>query len=161
MDCISALRNDDVKSTSSLITQAISVLTYYNDIAIRDETEKYSEENIFDFIGDDKRMCFIHKDESGEIDGAILAAEDDGICWLYWFIVKSDKRKGGVGTKLLAHLAAECRTRGLHKIWCDSRTDNAISAKVLEKANFTVFARANRHWYGQDFFLWEHFVEQI
>lgn len=92
---------------------------------------------------------------SAEVVGFLISRQDDGLRWLSWFGVARTARGAGVGNALLRALGDVARREGTHKVWCDSRTENDISARVLVKAGFTRIATFENHWYGQDFHIWE------
>jgi ribosomal protein S18 acetylase RimI-like enzyme len=50
------------------------------------------------------------------------------------------------------------RRRGAHKVWCDSRANNAPAKSLFRKIGFRKIALIEKHWYGLDFILWERFV---
>jgi ribosomal protein S18 acetylase RimI-like enzyme len=84
---------------------------------------------------------------------------DDGVIWLSWFGVAENWRGNGVGAMLLKELEKTVAVRDCHKIWCDTRVSNRISQRVLQKAGYERICKLKRHWYGQDFYLWQKFID--
>ena len=47
------------------------------------------------------------------------------------------------------------REKGVHKIWCDTRTNNKESISLLRKLKYRKLGTFRNGWYKEDFFLWE------
>jgi RimJ/RimL family protein N-acetyltransferase len=91
----------------------------------------------------------------GRVVGFCVSRPDDGLVWLSWFGVEPAWRGRGVADALLARLEEAVRARGVHKVWCDSRTDNLPSRRALARAGFREICTVESHWYGLDFVLLE------
>lgn len=136
--------------------ETIEPLTYYNERAIRAELTKYTSATLRALAADDPHALIVARDETG-LTGFCVSRFDDGTIWLSWFGTAARARGRGIGAALLAALAGTLPSRGAHKIWCDSRTDNAESKSVLERAGYGRITTLVNHWYGQDYFLWEFY----
>ena len=65
----------------------------------------------------------------------------------------------GIGRSLLEKLELRAKELSSHKIWCDSRTENHASAALLRRQGYAQICTLRRHWYAQDFFIWEKYVD--
>jgi len=139
---------------SSLIAEVVSTLTYYNDAARRSEIEKYSASSLLEYIEEDADSVLIALSDE-KIIGFCLTYYDDGLIWLSWIGVHSDFRRYGIAQKLLLEMEKTVRKRGAHKIWCDCRTVNEPSKKLLTELGYRKICTVENHWYGQDFIPWE------
>lgn len=143
---------------SSLMNEVIQSLPYYNERARREETAKYTASHLVSYVSDDPDAVLVAWQEATPI-GFCVSRYDDGVVWLSWFGVAASARGLGVGTRMVRALLQTLASRGAHKLWCDTRTDNKGSQIVLERMGFARIARLDNHWYGQDFFLWEKYPD--
>lgn len=141
-------------ATASLIEKVILPLPYYNARAKAAELAKHRPEVLLSMIAADPCSVLVAM-EAGKPVGFVVSEVDDGLVWLAWFGVDPDARRKGLGALLLGELEKTVRPRGCHKIWCDSRTENTVSAGVLARAGYSRITELKNHWYGQDFYLWE------
>jgi len=145
---------DEAEAVAALVREVVSPLAYYSEEARRSEMAKYTPENLRAIVAEDGRAVLV-AELDGELAGFCITRYDDGIVWLAWFGVADRARGRGVGAAILRGLEDTTRARGIHKVWCDTRTDNVRSQRVLERAGFTRICEVANHWYGQDFVLWQ------
>lgn len=141
-------------AVATLMRDTIRPLACYNELARRAELAKYTADGLRSLVAGDPQAVLVARDGTGLI-GFCVSRYDDGTIWLSWFGTAARARGQGVGTSLLAALASTLLSRHAHKIWCDSRVDNAESNSVLGRAGFRRIATLTNHWYGQDYYLWE------
>ena len=144
----------EIAALAALMRETIQPLTIYNERAIAAELEKYSAANLRSLAANDPHAVIVTRDSQG-LTGFCVSRFDDGTIWLSWFGTAARARGRGIGAALLAALADSLPSRGAHKIWCDSRTENEKSKSVLERAGYKRITTLVNHWYGQDYFLWE------
>ncbi len=154
---IGRMRETEAESLSSLFTQVVSALPYYNDLAKRSEIAKYSSQALRDAALLDPDSVLVARIES-ELVGFCLSRNDDGLIWLSWFGVDAAHRRKGIGAALIESLEATVRSGRSHKIWCDCRTENEASKTLLNKHAYQQLCIVRNHWYGQDFILWEKLI---
>lgn len=154
---VSGMRADEAEAVEDLFRTVVSPLTYYNQRALAEEVAKYRAARLSKMVQEDPDAILVARSETG-LMGFCLSSYDDGLLWLAWFGVSLDARGLGVGTKLLEALEESAPRRRAHKVWCDTRTSNEASARVLERAGYSRIATLRNHWYGQDFYLWEKTV---
>lgn len=142
---------------SDLVRSVIAPLTYYTKKARRAETAKYTADELERMRREDPDSVLVAI-QGSKIIGFCLSRYDDGLIWLAWFGVDKNYRGLGVGQKLLGALEATVRKRGGHKLWCDCRTTNTESKRLLIAAGFTPTGLLRNHWFGQDFILWDKLV---
>jgi RimJ/RimL family protein N-acetyltransferase len=144
----------ELKEVNDLFVSILSKLTYYNDLAKLNEIKKYSESELAIKLKDDPKSILVAKNDY-KIVGFCFSRFDDFTIWLEWFGVSEDIRNNQIGFEILKKLEISTLERNCHKIWCDTRTDNTISAKVLRRKGFENVATLNNHWYNQDFYIWQ------
>lgn len=147
------MNENESEQVASLFEEIVSKLAYYNDLAIKTELKKYESFELIKKIRDDSYSIITVKDLN-QIVGFCFSRFDDYIIWLEWFGIKSTYRKTGISNLIIKKLVESTIERGCHKIWCDCRTTNLISKKVLISNDFIPIATVNNHWYNQDFILW-------
>lgn len=148
---------EGARETSKLVRKVVSELTYYNEWARREEVRKYSAAKLIQMVREEADSVLVALVE-GKTVGFCISRYDDGVVWLAWFVVDEDFRGRNIGLMLLDKLETTLRRRKCHKIWCDTRTSNKISQRVLRKARYTRICKIERHWYGQDFYIWQKSV---
>ncbi len=151
---IRRLESREADVISELVTGVIEPLSYYNARARKEEKAKYSPENLRTLINEDPDSVLIAV-ANGEPAGFCISKYDDGLIWLSWFGTREEFRKHGIGKDLLDALEATAPNRRAHKIWCDTRTDNVASQRVLMQAGFRKAGHFTNHWYGHDYIIWE------
>lgn len=154
LPAIGPIAVNEIAALAALMRETIQPLAFYNEDAIAAELTKYSTANLRSLAEHDMNAIIVGRDSEG-LTGFCVSRFDDGTIWLSWFGTAARARGRGIGAALLAALAGSVAARGAHKIWCDSRTDNAKSKSVLERAGYKRITTLTNHWYGQDYFLWE------
>ena len=140
-----------------LVRSVIAPLGYYTKKARQMEVAKYTSDELERMRREDPDSVLVAV-QGAKIIGFCLSRYDDGLIWLAWFGVDKNYRGLGVGQKLLGALEATVRKRGGHKLWCDCRTTNTESKRLLIAAGFTPTGLLRNHWFGQDFILWDKSV---
>lgn len=148
---------NDAEAVGSLFQQVLFELPYYNQEAKAAELKRHTPALLIETIVGDPASILVAKDGS-QVVGYAFNREDDGLIWLAWFGVASAYRQMGVGRALLQRLDDRARSSGAHKIWCDCRTNNTPSKLTLIGHGFSPLCTVRKHWHGQDFILWEKFV---
>lgn len=144
----------DAARVAGLMREVIAAVPFYSEEAKRSEIAKYPEDALRAAAAADPDTVLVAK--SGDaVVGFCVSRHDDGLIWLSWFGVDPAWRGRGVADVLLARLEEATRARGIHKVWCDSRTDNLPSRRALARAGFREICTLESHWYGQDFVLLE------
>jgi ribosomal protein S18 acetylase RimI-like enzyme len=144
----------EAAQVAALLKSVIESTDYYNDRAKREEIAKYSGKDLEDEVAADPNAVLVAR-LAGEIAGLCISRYDDGLLWLSWFCTSGVHRGRGIGLSLLEALGTTLTIRKAHKIWCDTRSDNARAQRVLARAGFVRLCDLRNHWYGQDFVLWE------
>jgi ribosomal protein S18 acetylase RimI-like enzyme len=150
-------RDDEIPSVRKVFLDVLRELSYYNVLAKKEESKKYTVSKIKEKLAKDRYSVYCAL-SSDEVVGLLFNHFDDYTIWLDWIAVRKDQRRNGIGELLLGDLFRTARLRGCRKVWCDCRTTNKPSKAALEKAGFRRIAEIKNHWYGQDFILWERFV---
>lgn len=154
MPTIGPIAGHEYAALAALMRDTIEPLSFYNESARRAELARYTADGLRALVAADPLSVIVARD-NGALVGFCVSRFDDGTVWLSWFGTAAHARGRGIGAALLAALAQTLPARHAHKIWCDSRVENARSASVLERAGFRRIATLTNHWYGQDYYLWE------
>jgi RimJ/RimL family protein N-acetyltransferase len=154
---IGRMTAEEAAGTSALVQEIVSSLPYYNDRAKAAEIQKYTSAGLLMSIHEDPDSVLV-ANLAGQIVGFCISRYDDGVLWLAWIATHPHWRRQGVAAKLLAALEHTASRRSCHKVWCDCRTSNEASKALLSQVGYTPIATVRKHWYGQDFILWEKLV---
>ncbi|MEO5594458.1 MAG: GNAT family N-acetyltransferase [Chitinophagaceae bacterium] len=149
----------DAAPLAKSIEKLIVNIPYYNDLAKRNEINRYSATALLTKIKEDKHAVIIAGTEN-EIAGFCLSRFDDYTVWLEWFGVTENYRGMGLTRQLLQKLEDTIAERGCHKIWCDCRTSNQAAIHLLTTTGYSQITTIKNHWYKQDFILWEKEIIQ-
>ena len=142
------------RDVAALVRLVVEPLPYYTEAARAAEIAKYGASSLAVMSAEDAASVIVAA-AGPTIVGFCISRYDDAVLWLSWFGVHPAWQQRGVGGALLRALEAGVRARRCHKIWCDTRTENTRSQAVLRRAGYTEICRIDRHWYGQDFILWQ------
>jgi ribosomal protein S18 acetylase RimI-like enzyme len=153
---IRPMPRERAREVGDLIARVVKALPYYNERARREEVSKYGPAELAEIVTTEP-LAVLTADVDGRLAGFCISRYDDGLLWLAWFGVDEPFRRCGVGAALVGALENTLAERRAHKIWCDTRTDNVASQRLLTRFGFTRIAKLTNHWYGQDFYLWEKY----
>ena len=105
------------------------------DISVIEEqtfNDPWGRRDIFSYICSDTGMCFTATDDSGVI-GYIIGRKIPPEGEIYRIAVREDKRKRGVGYRLLSYALKTERGSGVETVFLEVRSKN-IPARALYKA---------------------------
>ena len=154
---IGPMADEEAEDLSVMFRQLVVGLPYYNEISKRSEIAKYAPESLRMSELESPSSVLVARDE-GRLVGFCFSKDDDGLIWLAWFGVHPTYRRRGIGLALLQKLEEIAHNKNSHKIWCDCRTENEASKAALSKYGYIELCTVRKHWYGQDFILWEKSV---
>ena len=101
---------------------------------------------------------FLCAKDKNKVVGFVFGSINTGMLHLMWLGVDSEYRKLGVAEKLIKK--AEIWAKGrVHKIWFDTRINNKESVPLAKKLKYKKAATLRKHYYGQDFYIWEKLVK--
>jgi RimJ/RimL family protein N-acetyltransferase len=142
-------------STAELLKNAILASPFYSPPAKSEEITGLTAQKLLAMSPHDVLIAV----ENNVVLGVLVSStEEAGLLWLSWCVVSPDARGRGVAGALIEAFHSGAASRGVHKTWCDSRTGNTASARMLEKAGYKVVATLNQHWYGLDYLIWERLL---
>ena len=145
----------DAPMLSKLMGLIINSTHYYSIEARKEETKKHDLKFLKQYLSDKKYYCCLVATEEKEIIGFAIGRNEAGVFWADWLGVRKDKRRGGVAELLMKEWEKILKKKGVHKIWCDTRTSNKESVSLLLKLKYKKLGLFGNGWYKQDFFLWE------
>ena len=140
---------------SMFMGSIINSTHYYSIEARKEETKKHDLKFLKQYLSDKKYYCCLVATEEKEIIGFAIGRNEAGVFWADWLGVRKNKRRGGVAELLMKEWEKILKKKGVHKIWCDTRTSNKESVSLLLKLKYKKLGLFGNGWYKQDFFLWE------
>ncbi len=143
-------------ATARLLEQAILESPFYSDWAKSEEIAGLTAEKL---LAMPPQNIFLAVEASTVLGVLVSSSEEAGLLWLSWVVVSPAARGHGIAGMLIDAFHTSAAARGVHKTWCDSRVGNAASARMLEKAGYTVITTFKKHWYGLDYLIWERLVD--
>lgn len=146
---------NDISSLYSILQNTINEMTIYNEDAKNYEKNFYTKEYLEELIKYAPTSLATYNDD---IIGFCISKEDSGILWLSWLGVLPKYRGQNLGLSLILFLLKDAKKNKIHKVWSDTRSDNALSIKILEKLEFEKICILENHWYHQDYILWQKFI---
>lgn len=152
-----SLQKEDATKVSRLFSHILDELPFYNRAAKQNELKKHRPSNLRKAL-EEGAMSGVIARRGKRVLGFCFLKDDDGTVWLSWIGVHRDFRRDGVAAALMAAIERYAISIRAHKIWCDSRTNNTPSIKMLQQAGYRKICTISNHWYRQDFFLWEKTV---
>ena len=152
-------KSKDASLLSKFYRHIISKNPYYSPEAIKSELERFSQKNISKELKI-KDNLYIFTKEKDKIIGACNGYYEAGMFWVDWLIVDPLKRRNVIGSAMMLYLENKLTKQGIHKIWNDSRTTNKESKALLVKLGFKKIASIKKHWYKQDFILWQKVISK-
>jgi len=105
----------------------------------------------------DKKSIFVAIVD-GKVVGVMTTVADNSLLWLDWLIVDKAYQNKRIGSSLINYVLKSAKQMGVKKVWGDSRTSNLKAIHVLRKLGFREVCTLEKHWYGQDYALWEKFT---
>ncbi len=100
-------------------------------------SDPWGKKDIFSYICSEDGMSFVATDEDGApiayILGRIIAPEGE----IYRIAVREDKRRRGVGYRLLSFALKTERGRGLETVFLEVRSKNAAARALYRAYGFT------------------------
>jgi L-amino acid N-acyltransferase YncA len=151
---VRSMRPTEAASVAAMIHTVVAGLAFYSEQARSAEIGIYTAAYLTDLLADDPDGVLV-AERDGALEGFCVSRYDDDLIWLSWFGAASGALRRGIGSALLAELHARRRAAGVHKIWCDSRTDNHASRACLARAGYREICTIRDHWYRQDYVLLE------
>jgi ribosomal protein S18 acetylase RimI-like enzyme len=151
---IAVLKDKYLEEYSKFVAKIIFNIPYYSNLSKKEEIKKFSSLNLRKNIKD-KNKLYICAIEDKKIIGFVCGYFDAGTFWIDWIGISQRFRNKGVAENLENYLEKILRKSKIHKIWCDSRTNNKEVINLFKKLGFRKITKISKHWYKLDFYLWE------
>ena len=155
---IEKLKEADAPAYYKLIRRVISNTPYYSKWAKKEESTGYPPEWIKKNLKNSKKLFLCAKDNN-KVVGFLFGYVSTGMLHLFWAGVDPEYRKQGVAEKLMKKAETWAKNK-VHKIWFDTRTNNKESIPLAKKLKYRKAATFKKHYYGQDFYIWEKLVKK-
>ncbi|HEV2992335.1 MAG TPA: GNAT family N-acetyltransferase [Candidatus Angelobacter sp.] len=147
--------SEDAERVSELFAGVIRSLSYYSEQAKQEEIAALRADDISAIVDDVRYLLLVFPLPRRIIGACLLRLDEGGVWWLAWIVTDTEFRGRKVASALIAAAKTLIRNAGGHKIWCDCRSNNDPSRKMLTKNGFRSLCEIKNHWYKQDFILWE------
>lgn len=154
---MSIAKRAELAEVRTMLFHIIDEITIYNESAKDYEREHYTIEYLNSLLDEDPSSILIAR-TGNDASGFLITKPDNGPIWLCWFGVTLEARGKGIGSLLITKMIELASDRKIHKIWCDTRTNNRYSVPILEAHGFQKMCRLDNHWCHQDYFLWQKFI---
>lgn len=162
MDVKTSLITNDSESVNQVSNLMLNTLNemrkYYCEEAIKEETVKYSQENIQKSLDSGIEVLSATVDKS--MVGIQILSFDASLCYIEWMTVTPEWRNRGINKLLLGKTIELAKNKNCHKIWCDARTSNSESISFLLKNGFNIITKINKHWFKEDYYLFDCFLDK-
>jgi len=135
----------------------ICTLSFYNTKARKAFAAEVEYSELLKRLRKDKKSIFVAIVD-GKIVGVMTTVADNSLLWLDWMIVGKAYRNKEIGSSLMEYVLRFAKLTGVKKVWGDSRTSNSAAIHVLRKLGFSAVCTLEKHWYGQDYIIWEKFT---
>jgi len=155
---IDPMGESEAEMVSALVREIVEPLPYYNDLARQSEIAKYTAEHLREYMQEDAYSVSVARVDD-QVVGFSISRFDDYLIWISWLGVRPNARRAGVARALLADIERTAVLRGAHKVWADSRTENNAMSVLFPQAGYERITTIARHWYRQDFHLWQKSLE--
>ena len=99
-------------------------------------SDSWSKKDIFSYICSDDGMCFSALD-NGEVIGYIIGRKIPPEAEIYRVAVRMDKRKRGVGYRLLSYALKTERGSGVETVFLEVRSRNDAARALYSAYGFT------------------------
>lgn len=147
-------RKEDAVPISRLGRLIVDESPFYNEEWKRKSRRQMSQKEVEKRL-EDRMWLHLVATEGDRVLGYCFGNEDGGALWLEWIMVHPEARRRGVAQALLGEVERQSRRRGWHKVWCDTRTNNAYSVPLFRRLGYRRAATLKKHWCKLDFHLWE------
>jgi len=147
-------RKSDVAKLATLIKDVIENCHYYSVEARRDEIKRFNATTLLQTFSSSDSLIYVAEVKK-ELVGFRIGTIYAGVFWSEWGGTKKDYRRKGISKTIFSTIEKELKKLRVHKMWCDSRTSNSESNKSLIDAGFKKVSILKKHWWKQDFYIWE------
>ena len=153
---IEKLKESDVSAYHKLIRRVILNTPYYSKFAKKEESTGYPAEWLRKSIKNKRRLLLCAKNKN-RVVGFAFGSNNAGMFHLTWIGVDSKYRESGIAERFVKKIESWAKNR-VHKIWLDTRTNNKESMALFQKLKYKKAATFRKHYYGQDFYIWEKLI---
>lgn len=150
---IRPMKSAETRKVAALAATIIKSLKYYTVQARAEELAQYTGLKLREKIKNDPFSILVAESKS-KIIGFLFSKWNSGTIWLEWIGTEDTNRRKGVARMLLQSLERTVSKRKAHKIWCDCRTVNIPSKKLLSSSGYHQLVVISNHWFKQDYILW-------
>jgi len=147
-------RPADAAEVGALFRAIVAPLELYSEAARAEQLARLTPGAFARHAAADARSVIIARSE-GRAAGFALIEDQAGPIWIDWYGVSAEARGQGVGEAILRFIIDDARSRHATRVWCDTRTENTPSNALLTRLGFRQLCRLDKHWHGQDYFLWD------
>jgi ribosomal protein S18 acetylase RimI-like enzyme len=145
----------DVSTLVELFAGVVKDLTVYCVAMRAEQLETYTSKRFEELISKNSVVVAVH---NGVLVGFMSISNQGGPGWIDWVIVDPSMQRNSIAQMMLDFSIQRCQNRGIHKIWCDTRTDNDKACGFFKRNGFVVKCELKDHWHNEDYFIWEKFI---
>ena len=109
-------------------------------------SDPWSERDIFAAICTEGAMCYSAVDESGSVIAYVLARLIAPEAEIYRVAVRADKRRRGIGYRLLDYAIKSERGHGLESVFLEVRESNVAARNLYHSYGFKVLGERKNYY---------------
>jgi len=152
------LKTEEVKETSALIKKIIRENPYYNNSAKKEFITWYTPNQLSRHL-EKKDMIFVVAKLKDKIVGfGSVWKSFGGVGYSDWTMVDKQCRRHGIGIAIWNYKINLAKQFGIHKVMADSLVINEEGIAFAKAHGLRRVAELKKHWYGQDYYLWEKVI---
>ncbi len=152
------LKQEDVNEAAGLIKTVIKENPYYNSRAKQEYTSWYTPQQLLRHMKKKDLIMTVAKSNGKIIGFGSVWRSMGGVGWADWTMVHKKYRREGIGTALWKFKINIAKKLGIHKIMADSLVINKEGNKFAKAHGLRKIAILRKHWFGQDYCLWQQIL---
>jgi len=154
----SHLKSEDVAETAALIKKVIRENPYYNAAAKKEFITWYTPYQLNQHLKKKDMILVVAKIKSKIVGFGSVWKSFGGVGYSDWTMVDKKYRRHGIGIAIWNYKINLAKKIGVHKVMADSLVINKEGTAFANAHGLRRVATLKKHWYGQDYYLWEKVI---
>lgn len=152
---IELLKPEEARQAAALIKSVILENPYYNAAVKKEYISWYTPTQLLRHLKKKDMILAVAKISNKIVGFGSVWRSFGGVGWSDWTLVDKKYRREGIGTKIWNFKISQAKKLGIHKVVADSLAMNKEGNKFAKAHGLRRVAVLKRHWFGQDYYLWE------
>ncbi len=159
MKCkLSQLKQEEVKETAALIKKIIRENPYYNNASKKEFITWYTPYQLSKHLEKKDMILVVAKIGDKIAAFGSVWKSFGGVGYSDWTMVDKKYRRHGIGIAIWNYKINLAKKNGIHKVMADSLVINKEGTAFAKAHGLRRVAELKKHWYGQDYHLWEKVI---